>query len=207
MKERIPLIITFVTALIIAIQFFFPALSFLQERLTYYVIVVAIFAYILGLFNLITVHFNRIFRSAKNIPFSLPLLIGLIVMMVLGIGFGIEEGTVFYWLFDNLQVPMSAAMFSLLAFFIASAAYRAFKARNTQAALLLVAAVIVMLGRVPIGSVSIMGYLKLDAIAEWIMTYPNMAGQRAIMMGAALGVVATSLRIMLGIERSYMGEE
>jgi hypothetical protein len=207
MKERIPLIITFVTALIIAIQFFSPALSFLQERLTYYVIVVAIFAYILGLFNLITVHFNRISRSARNIPFSLPLLIGLIAMMVLGIGFGIEEGTVFYWLFDNLQVPMSAAMFSLLAFFIASAAYRAFKARNTQAALLLVAAVIVMLGRVPIGSVSIMGYLKFDAIAEWIMTYPNMAGQRAIMIGAALGVVATSLRIMLGIERTYMGEE
>lgn len=207
MKKQIPLIVTFITALIIAVQYFCPALSFLQERLTYYVIVVSIFAYLLGIFNLVSVHINRISRERKAIFFSVPLLIGLATMLILGIGWGIGDETTFNWFFNNMQVPMSAAMFSLLAFFVASAAYRAFRAHNTQAALLLIAAVIVMLGRVPIGSVGFLSYLRLDAIADWIMTYPNMAGQRAIMIGAALGVVATSLRIMLGIERAYMGED
>jgi hypothetical protein len=33
----------------------------------------------------------------------------------------------------------------------------------------------------------------------------NVAVQRGIIIGAALGAAATSLRIMLGIERTYMG--
>jgi hypothetical protein len=41
----------------------------------------------------------------------------------------------------------------------------------------------------------------------WIMNYPNLAGQRAIMIGIGLGVVAMSLRLILGIERTYLGED
>jgi hypothetical protein len=99
-------------------------------------------------------------------------------------------------------VPMGATMFSLLAFFVASAAFRAFRASNWRATLLLVSAFVVMLGRVPIGD---MIWSKIPVISEWIMQVPNQAGQRAVMIGAAMGVVATSLRMIFGIERSYLG--
>ena len=33
----------------------------------------------------------------------------------------------------------------------------------------------------------------------------NTAGQRAIMIGIALGVAATSLKVLLGVNRSYLG--
>ena len=102
-------------------------------------------------------------------------------------------------------------MFSLLAFFIASAAYRAFIARTIESNLLLVAAILVMLGNTSIGSFltgwlpESLKFLHLPHIKEFIMRYPNTAGQRAIMIGAGLGIIGSSLRIILGIERSYLG--
>ena len=101
-------------------------------------------------------------------------------------------------------------MFALLAFFVASASYRAFRARNFEATLLLLAAFFVMIGRVPIGD-AVAGFLHLpdaimpSTIATWIMNVINTAGQRAIMIGIALGIVSTSLRVILGIERAHLG--
>jgi hypothetical protein len=102
-------------------------------------------------------------------------------------------------------------MFSLLAFFIASAAYRAFIARTTESILLLSAAILVMLGNTSMGAVltgwlpQSLEFLHLPKVSEFIMKYPTTAGQRAIMIGAGLGIIGSSLRIILGIERSYLG--
>jgi len=114
------------------------------------------------------------------------------------------EGRVFTWLYDHVFAPCNATMFALLAFFIASAAFRAFRARNVEAALLLGAAILVMLGRVPIGSLLSESF---PYISDWLVDVPNNAGRRAIMMGAALGAVATSLRVILGLERSHLGAD
>jgi hypothetical protein len=126
----------------------------------------------------------------------------------------------FMWMYDFMFVPMQATMFSILAFYIASAAYRAFRARTKEATVLLVTAIIVMLGRVPLGSyllwiyrgghwVQLMGLdgksAFLSWFTEWILNNPSMAAQRGIMIGIGLGVIATSLRIIFGIERTYMG--
>jgi hypothetical protein len=119
-----------------------------------------------------------------------------------------EPGTPFDWIYQNVYNPLSATMFAVLAFYVASAAYRAFRARNLEATLLLVAGVLVMLGRVPLGD-QLTGVLpeqyRLSSVANWIMQVPNLAGQRAIMIGIALGTAATSLRLILGIERSHLG--
>lgn len=116
----------------------------------------------------------------------------------------VKQPNPYQWIFLFLFSPMQATMFSILAFYIASAAYRAFKAKTRESTLLLGAAFLVMLGRVPIGASLWSGF---GAVADWIMEVPNTAGQRAILIGAALGIVSTALRILLGIERSYMGAE
>jgi hypothetical protein len=108
-------------------------------------------------------------------------------------------------------------MFALLAFYIASAAFRAFRIRSTEAALLAAAALIVMLGRVPVGDAftraifdhpvfpHALRMLRLSDLQQWVMDVPQNAAKRAVLIGAAMGVMATGLRVILGIERAYMG--
>src|SRR4030095_14740176 len=72
-------------------------------------------------------------------------------LMTIGAAFlGTEKG-LYPWLYDQVQAPMQATLFALLAYFVASASYRAFRARSLHATLLLAAGAIVMLGRVPVG--------------------------------------------------------
>ena len=102
----------------------------------------------------------------------------------------------------TLQVPVQATMFSILAFYIASAAFRAFRARNLDACLLLGAAIIVMLGQVPLCAENLPGMASLK---DWILNVPNMASKRGILIGVGLGMISTALKIIVGIERTYLG--
>ena len=67
-----------------------------------------------------------------------------------------------------------------------------------------------MMGRVPLGGVLTAGLpreLRVETLAQWILDVPQNAANRAILIGAALGVMATGLRVILGIERSYLSGE
>ena len=109
----------------------------------------------------------------------------------------------YYQFFFNIMIPIQATMFSMLAFYIASAAYRAFRARSLLASILLVAALIIMIRFVPLGPIS----NWISDISAWILKVPNMAAKRAIFIGVGLGMVATAIKVLLGIERSYLGRD
>jgi hypothetical protein len=216
MRLVLPLVITFICGLIMILQFFIPHRPFstMGERLSDWYVVVSSAAIFLGAINLIQVHMGRVQHRSRNWPYSYVTIFGFILMMEAGLIYGVADGLVFDYMFQTMVVPMGATMFSLLAFFVASAAFRAFRSSNWRATLLLVSAFVVMLGRVPIGDMIwrlIPGAATgahpnlVNEIAEWLMQVPNMAGQRAVMIGAGLGVVATSLRMIFGIERSYLG--
>ena len=121
------------------------------------------------------------------------------------------------WIFNYINVPASSTVFSILAFYIASAAYRAFRARSFDATVMLITALIVMIGRVPLGEMfsnlisprvgGHLPFLRLDNLTSFFLNYPTVAAKRAIFLGLALATVSTSLRIILGIERTYMGSE
>ncbi|MGQ9707036.1 MAG: hypothetical protein ACUVWP_08600 [bacterium] len=204
MRKELPLFICALMGITMIIQYFIPhpySVSFYKTVIGWFIIILT-FAMILGVLSLARVHYQKLVRKHKDWPYSLLALVSLAVTLFVGFAFGIEEGKPFMLIFRYIQIPMESTMFSLLAFFIVSASFRTFRARTLEASLLLVAAVIVMLGRVPIG------YLmsdKIPAISGWILDIPNLAAKRGIMIGVGLGSISMALKIILGIERSWLG--
>ena len=47
--------------------------------------------------------------------------------------------------------------------------------------------------------------LRLENLTVYLMDVFNTAGNRAIMIGIALGTASVSLKILLGVDRSYLG--
>jgi hypothetical protein len=214
-KREIPLFVTAAIGLFMILSFFVPhqmvsvPADFLQQS----AVIVVAFGIVLGGANLLRVNLESVVKRRPDWPYRLVLIAGLVLTVVIGLVEGRDfqaAGTRSTWIYDEIYSPMSSSMFALLAFFIASAAFRAFRIRTAQAAVLAVAALVVMIGRVPIGNALSLGLppaLRFGAVAEWIMRVPQSAANRAILIGAALGVMATGLRVILGIERSYLSGE
>lgn len=213
MRRQVPLALCFLFGMAMIVTQFSPhSLSqAIHKEVVGWVLIIFPFALILATATLIQTHATRIRRRTEHWQYSLVVFVGILMMVVVGIPFG-PQNAVFEWLYNNVQVPMDATMFSLLAFFIASAAYRAFRARAFEATLLLVSAMIVMLGNVPIGDYiwnAVLSWLPWENGAskarQWILDIPNLAARRGIILGVSLGVISQSIRIILGIERSYLG--
>ena len=191
--------------IIMMVQFFIPhpvSVAF-YDLTTKWIRIVAAFALVLGTGSLVLYHVDKLQRRRSGWYYSIVTLVAALVTAVVGLGWGVRPGRPLQdIIFSNIMVPLNASMFAILAFYMASAAYRAFRARTKESALLLVAAFIVMLGMVPVGA-AIWG--RLPDLAEWILSVPNMAAKRAILFGVALGSIATSLKVILGIERGWLG--
>jgi len=199
--------IVFVAGLFMAVQFFVPHATseYIYEFVMEWTIIIGIFALALGIWSFIKVAASKIQRRSENWQYSIVALAGLAGMIIFALPwFGGLESYMFRSFFNNVMIPLHATMFSLLAFFIASAAFRAFRAHSALATVLLLSALIVMLRFNPY-----MGPLgDIDAdIASWILNVPNLAAKRAIIIGIGLGIVATALKVILGIERTYMGKD
>jgi hypothetical protein len=171
---------------------FIGALKFVFVR---WAIIVAAFAMVLGFFNVLTVHLNKILRFKQGWFYSIFLVLTMMVVLILGLIEG-PQGSLTSRIFQYILFPLQATIFSLLAFFVASAAYRAFRVRNWESALLVISGVIVLLGQIPLWG-------ALTSSKEWVLGVFSMAGSRGILLGAALGTVATGLRVLLGIDRPY----
>ncbi len=133
-------------------------------------------------------------------------------------GHYLDNGSAFWFLYEYGFKPLQATTFAMLAFYVASAAFRAFRARNVESVLLLGTAFIILMGRTYLGTLMTIwlpqdpmenpaGFFTIPHLTQWIMMVFNTAGSRAIMIGIALGVASTSLKVLLGIDRSYLGSD
>lgn len=182
-------------------------LQAVSDQLLAYITAVLTAAFAIGVINLTRVHVNNIKRKRATWKYSVILLISLYSMAIFSIiasPFALDPTAtviparvidfstpIWEFLYYKILVNINSSIFSLLAFFIASAAYRAFKARSLESTILLVAGLLVVLGQTPLVDLVWPGF---SLIRDWILAYPNTAGQRGILIGAALGILAFSVR-------------
>lgn len=103
------------------------------------------------------------------------------------------------FLYNGVFNQLGSAMFALLGVYIAAAAYRAFRIRSIESALMMTAALIVMLGQISFGRLL---YEDMPAIRQWLLEVPNSAAFRAIRLGAGVAGLLLAIRMWLSIESS-----
>ena len=161
--------------------------------------IITAFALFLGFANVVSVHWSRIRTQKPGTIYSVVLLLSLFGTLLMGLGGGpLSVNSQF--IFDFILQPLEATFFALLALFMASAAFRAFRVRNLESFFFVLFALIVLLGQVP---VSIYLWPEFPVIKDWILSVPTLAGARGILLGVALGVIATGLRVLTGADRPY----
>lgn len=198
----IPTAIAIGVGIVTLLTFFFqlPVLNALGAAFKEWTIILTAFALLLGLGNLLLVHFLRIVRrNESGTGYSIIVLTTAAIVSVIGLLFGLSNSPM-TWIFDNVYMPMQGAFFALTAFFLATAAYRTMRARSLETSLMLLAALIVFLGQTPL--VNTVTDIFASA-KEWILSVPSEAGVRGILLGVALGTIATSLRLLAGMDRPY----
>lgn len=192
--------------------FFFPDSWSLAETVRTWAVIVFNISLGLGAIQLLRQHTLTIQRKRDNYGFSAVLLAFFAIMFLTGMAGYIATGQqtdngIYNWLFINVYTPLGATLYPITGFYIFSAAYRAFRARNIDAALMLIAGCFVILSNAPVGEAIWPGFAT---IGEWFKFTGQIPGMRTFAMVGALGMISYGFRALLGKEKGFYaggGEE
>lgn len=218
-RKRLVMGVTFVAGLYFSLEFLIGRRNVLTDAkptVADWTMVIGSFALLLGITNLFQIHGKAVARRGSGWGNSAAFFVAFFAILSVGFLKDAAAGSakaaseaLFTVFFSGFLAALDATMFSLIAFYIVSAAYRAFRVRSVEAALMMATAGIIMLGLVPIGAhltswLPDSGFLansRLERLTAWLLAWPNMAAQRAIAFGIGVGALAMSLRIWLSLER------
>jgi positive regulator of sigma E activity len=199
MRRQIPLALVSILGILILIENFITIniTSYISNTLQTWAVIIASFAVGVGVIGITRIHLRHITRRTKEKQqwlFSIVLLTLMYVVLIAGL-FGGTSNTIYSFFFDNIYTPVNATIYALLAFWIVSAAYRAMRAKSTEAIILLVVAFIVMMNDTPL----IVSRIPIIAtISTWIQDVPSPAGNRGLIITGALGLLIFALRVLSG---------
>ncbi|OGO62408.1 MAG: hypothetical protein A2032_03085 [Chloroflexi bacterium RBG_19FT_COMBO_49_13] len=207
MKKILPTsnaIIAVISGSLVLLGYFFPGVfGNIQSILIGWAIILAAFALFLGIFNLAIVHWKKAKTTGPSSIYSLVLLISLFLTIII-VSLSGPTGSFSLWIFNTFQVPVEISLLAVLAVVLVFSGARLLTRRpKWQTVLFLVIVLVVLLGSAPLfllGEVA-----PLIALRGWLAQVPAVAGARGLLLGVALGTVATGLRILIGVDRPYGG--
>ena len=202
-KMQIPIILTAIIGILMIIEFFFPmptAVTSLNVTLRSFVTIISAAALILGTLVLTIYHGKRVGTKSSEWYYSIIYIAAFVITAGLGV-INVRD-TTFLWIYNNMTSPIGAALYSLTAFYITSAAYSVLRARNWNSAVLLVCALIVLLMLIPIGAIL---FPPVVPIGTWMRSIPSGAGFRGMIIGTSLGIMGLGVRVFSGRQKEHLG--
>jgi hypothetical protein len=172
-----------------------------RDVLVEWAVIVAGFALLLGLFNVLRVHGGRIGRRRRGWPYSLVLLLAMMVAWIPPVlsPDNPMQKMLDRAVFDYVISPLGASLAALVVFTLALAAFRLLRVRRSVGAVFFLLVVALAL----LGSAPFTGLEWLADIRDWLINVPGMAGMRGLLLGVALGTVITALRVFVTSERPH----
>jgi hypothetical protein len=209
MKYVIPAAVAIGVGLVTLLGYFIEVadLLILRTILINWAVILGGLAVLVGLLNLIVVHFRRMQTGARGSVYSLLTVVASVATFLIGAGESIRNGSPAMYtqgsltnlLFTDVVVASQAALASLVMFFLVAAAIQVMRTRpNRWSVLFLAAAVITLVGWLPLGFLG-----PLNSAREWLLNVAVSAGARGILIGVALGTLMVGIRVLVGIERPY----
>jgi hypothetical protein len=204
-KTKGPIVLGFICAFIVIFSNFImmPEMNVVVNDIKNFTSIITGFALFVGLIGIIRLHINNITKKKPLWFHSLSLLIILVLFIFVGLIYG-QPSPQLKWMYDAIYGPLTATTYSLLAFWVCSAAYRAFNVRTWESSILLITGLLVFFGVQPIASLISPYFLTAN---DFIQNVLNVGGSRGIIIGIGIGIISLGLRIILGMERSWMGGE
>jgi hypothetical protein len=202
-KREMILFITGLVGGMMIFEYFFavPAVATASTIVRNWAIIISTFALGLGILNAVRLHSGHIMKRTKGQwIFSVWLLVYFVILTVIGLWN--TKFIVYDWSFKYVYTSLSSTFYALTGFYIFSAAYRAFRARNIEATILIVSGVLILLRNAPIGEAIWTGF---PILGEWVLMVGQLGGMRTLTFVAGAGLIVFGIRTLLGLERGYYG--
>jgi hypothetical protein len=192
--------------LLVLLGFFIqhPVLLGLRLQLVSWAVLLSAAALVLGLYNLLSVHWNKVSLQEAGWPYSALLVLTFLVTLILGLLFGPDYPVVMA-MFNHIQLPVEATLMALLAVTLTAAGFRLIARRKDLVSYVFVGVAFLVLlgtGPWPVGTGSGL-YVLIGNVRNWLVQVWAAGGSRGILLGVALGATATGLRVLLGSDRPY----
>jgi hypothetical protein len=209
MKIKVPISVAIAISfgLVVLLGYFvrFPIFITLRQVFVSWAMMLAAVALIVGVANLFMVHQRKASSGKQGVPYSIILLVSLVITLVIGGVYG-PNGTWTLWIFNYIQIPIETSLMAILAVILAYGAARLIGRRlNWFTVLFIAIALIMLLGTATLFGVQVPGLHGPDGLRSLIARIPAVAGGRGILLGVALGAIAAGLRVLMGADRPYGG--
>ena len=205
MRTPISTAVAILVGLMILLGYFVPLEPLLSFRvmLLQWTVILAAFALLVGVVNLFRVHWTKVKTGQPANFYSFVLIVALGLTLAV-VGYYGPTSTPSVWIFSYIQVPVEASLMALLTIVLAYAGVRLLHRRlNALSIVFLLTVLVVLLGTAPLLFIGEAPVLNL--IRDLIVQIPAVAGARGLLLGIALGAIATGLRILMGADRPYGG--
>lgn len=213
-KRLLAVLIAGVSGLIVLLDFAGggPVVAMIAHTLVGWAALITAVALLIGVMSVAGSHLERVRQRNSNWVYSLVLLAGMLLVIVVGIFFPLPGSSAsimlpsslaeqpIHLLFSAVYEPLASSLLALLAFFSLSAALRALGRRSADAIVIVVVAVAVLISQLP----PIYALPGVAMVVQWMNDYVALAGARGLLIGAAIGALVASVRVLLGFDLPYL---